>query len=179
MWEQHKVPSYLIWIFPHMKLCLAIATHNFRHKSHRSEYMHATRDTTTDTKFAHDCLHQRQRENRSEHTFLNNNTPHGEQRRTVLIRQLLHTVQWQHATQWATPNCFNQTKCSRTNSCKQSILTRNVSFSLYPPQPFFFIIISPRDKPTRRVKKMYPGNSLENSSFCARVRAGISLTIIK
>ena len=29
------------------------------------------------------------------------------------ITTLLHTVQWQHATQWATPNCFNQTKCSR------------------------------------------------------------------
>ena len=45
----------------------------------------------------------------TQYTFLNNNTPHSEQRRTVLIRQLLHTVQWQQGTQWATPNCFNQT----------------------------------------------------------------------
>ena len=63
--------------------------------------------------------------NETKYTFLNNNTPHSEKRRTVLIRQLLHTVQWQHATQWATPNCFNQTNCSRANSCKQS--TRQAS----------------------------------------------------
>ena len=56
------------------------------------------------------------------YSFLNNNTPHSEQRRTVLIRQLLYTVQWQHATQWATPNRFKQTNCSCANSCKQSIL---------------------------------------------------------
>ena len=40
------------------------------------------------------------------YTFFNNNTPHGEQRWTVLIRQLGHTFQWQHATQWATPELF-------------------------------------------------------------------------
>ena len=72
-----------------------------------------------------------------EYTFLNNNTPHSEQRRTVLIRQLLHTVQWKHATQLATPNYFNQTNCSRANSCRQSIDwldTEKLTFILkHPP----------------------------------------------
>ena len=44
-----------------------------------------------------------------QYTLFNNNTPHSEQRWTVLIRQLLHTFQWQRATQWPTLNCFNQT----------------------------------------------------------------------
>ena len=44
-----------------------------------------------------------------QYTLFNNNMSYSEQRWTVLIRQLLHTFQWQHATQWATPNCFNQT----------------------------------------------------------------------
>ena len=57
------------------------------------------------------------------YTFFNNNTPHGEQRWTVLIRQLLHTYQWQQATQWATRNCFNQTIVHCANLCKQSIHT--------------------------------------------------------
>ena len=55
------------------------------------------------------------------YTFFNNNTPHCEQHWTVLIRQLLHTYQWQHASQWATQNCFNQTIVHCANSCKQSI----------------------------------------------------------
>ena len=54
------------------------------------------------------------------HLF-NNNTPHSQQRWTVIFRQLLHTFQWQHATQWATLNCFNQTIVHCANSCKQSI----------------------------------------------------------
>ena len=63
-----------------------------------------------------------------QYTFCNNNAPHGEQRWTVLIRQLLHTFQWQHTTQWATRNCFNQTIVHCANSCKQSIvaLTKDI-----------------------------------------------------
>ena len=90
------------------------------------------------------------------YTFLNNNTPHSEQHRTVLIRQLLHTVQWQHATQWATPNCFIQTNCSRANLCKQSIDvgvkdtsdTRLYNFKCHlmtrseARQPFFFRVMT-------------------------------------
>ena len=59
--------------------------------------------------------------NLPQYTFSNNNTSHGEQRWTVLIRQLLHTYQWQHATQWATRNCFNQPIVHCANSWKQSI----------------------------------------------------------
>ena len=59
-----------------------------------------------------------------EYTLFNNNTPHSEQRWTVLIRQLLHTFQWQHATQWPTLNCFNQTTV-HAHSFKQSICTRH------------------------------------------------------
>ena len=62
---------------------------------------------------------------RKVYTFFNNNTPHGEQRWTVLIRQLLHTYQWQHATQWATRNCINQTIVHCANSCKQSYYLDN------------------------------------------------------
>ena len=62
------------------------------------------------------------------YTFFNNNTPHGEQRWTVLIRQLLHTFQWQHATQWATLNCFNQTVVHCAKSCKQSITPQTTIF---------------------------------------------------
>ena len=62
-----------------------------------------------------------------QYTFFNNNTPYGEQRWAVLIRQLLHTFQWQHATQWATLNCFNQTIVHCADSYKQSIAQRNSS----------------------------------------------------
>ena len=68
------------------------------------------------------------------------NTPHSEQCWTFLIRQLLHAFQWQHATRWATLNCFKQTIVHCANSCKQSISLecpswkwrrKNVSFKLW------------------------------------------------
>ena len=49
-----------------------------------------------------------------QYTLFNNNTPHSEQRWTVLIRQLLHTFQWQSTTQWPTLNCLNPFKSEFT-----------------------------------------------------------------
>ena len=78
-----------------------------------------------------------------QYTFFNNNTPHGEQRWTVLIRQLLHTFQWQHATQWATLNYFNQIIVHCANSCKQSIIvdtqqTENIWITFVQRRPNVF-----------------------------------------
>ena len=97
--------NFAYFIFTHLKLCLADAIHNF-------EWIKMQHTVSLELSYIHDDR---------QYNFFDNNTPHGEQRWTVLIRQLLHTFQWQHATQWATLNCFNQTIVHCANSCKQSI----------------------------------------------------------